>query len=41
METMSYIDCDVPAGMGLREWRRATSPKRRRFHWLHLRRRHH
>ena len=41
METMSYIHCDVPTGMELREWRRATAPKHRRFLRLHLRRRRH
>jgi hypothetical protein len=41
METMSYIHCDVPAGMGLREWRKATAPRQRRFLRLHLRLRRH
>lgn len=36
MENMSYIHCDVPAGMELREWRRANAVRRRRFFRLHL-----
>jgi hypothetical protein len=41
MENMSYIHCDVPAGMRLRDWRKANAPKGRRFPRLHLRRRRH
>jgi hypothetical protein len=41
METMSYIECDVPAGMDLRQWRRATERKQRRRLRLRLPRRRH
>jgi hypothetical protein len=36
METMSYIQCDVPAGMNLREWRRTSARARRRRFRIHL-----
>jgi hypothetical protein len=28
MTDMNYIDCDVPDGMTLAEWRRVRSPRR-------------
>ena len=40
MESMSYIESDVPAGMALRDWRRMTAPAKRRRLRLHLPRRH-
>jgi hypothetical protein len=41
METMSYIHCDVPAGIGLREWRRTAARGQRRRFRLHLPRHRH
>ena len=39
MNNFMYIECDVPEGIGLREWRRELPSKgRRRLHFprLHL-----
>ena len=38
MNTMIYIECDVPEGIELREWRRTLAPQHRRR--LHLPRLH-
>jgi hypothetical protein len=41
MGGMNYIDCDVPDGMTLVQWRRVhqpTSARRRRRRWLMRRR---
>jgi hypothetical protein len=38
MNNFMYIECDVPEGVGLREWRRELPSKRRRR--LHLPRLH-
>jgi hypothetical protein len=41
MQTMDYIHTDVPAGLGLREWRLTQiTPRRRRLRIGMLRRRH-
>ncbi len=34
--TLIYVDCDIPDGMTLTEWRRAQAPVRRRRRHLHL-----
>jgi hypothetical protein len=39
VNTVHYVECDVPPGQTLAEWRRAREAQTRRPSWLRLRRR--